>query len=170
MEISTHDRSPLSGHKWSLILSLETLNTLIPVSRQYASNRIICRWLAESISVSTGTRQVVPWMLSHCLDASARSVGSMPHVIVLFGHLASFCSVHDSFALSVTVAGEYDCRLWQRVISVSICCWLVCDCLAGAPRLHTPLNVGIFSALTASLSHEIRTPLSSPGPLIPLIH
>ena len=98
----TQDRSTLPGHRWSRILSLDTLNTLMPVSRQYASSRIICRWLAESMSASNGTRQMTPWLLSHCLDARARNVGSMPHVIVPLGQPdISFCPVHDRLPLKI---------------------------------------------------------------------
>lgn len=104
LEMSTQDKSPLSGHRWFRILSLDTLNTLIPVSRQYASNKIICRWLAESISVSNGTRQITLWLFSHSLDARARNVGNIPHVIVPLGYLnISFCSVHDKFPLKINL-------------------------------------------------------------------
>lgn len=39
--IRTHDISVLPGHKWSRIVSLHTLCTSIPISRQYASSRVM---------------------------------------------------------------------------------------------------------------------------------
>lgn len=55
------------------------------------------------MSVSNGTRQMVPWLISQPLDAKARKVGSIPQVMVPLGQLDSFLSAHGDPLSAIVV-------------------------------------------------------------------